>query len=120
MRYKDRDNLDTTTRDRILFVFAAPPLIAIFALALWSVHDAFGGRFANGKAARVFDLLLLALFSELFIAIIALLVLGFIWGLFDPRWVHQALASSRHHIWFAFCFFVAGFIVLLVALYATA
>lgn len=119
MRHKRQDDLEIRGSERLLFVFAAPPLVMIFTFALISIHDAFGGRFAHGKAARAADFVFLALFSELFIAIIAFLILGFIYGLCAPRWIERGLANAKHHLGFVFGFFVVGFFLLVAAFYVT-
>jgi len=70
--------------------------------------------------SRFLDRVFLAMFSEMFVAFLLLLVVGFIWALFQPTWFTRVLGFVRHHAWHAMLFYLAGFVGILMIIYVVA
>ncbi len=85
-----------------------------------AIHAGFTGRLAGNAREQLLSFAFLAMFSELFSAILVLLVLAFIWALFQPAWIVRGLYRARDHVWHSLWFFVLGFLVSLAVCYAIA
>jgi hypothetical protein len=107
-------------RERILVALVSPVLGLFCIGGLLATHARFGGPSAPGWRSRLFDSVFLAIFSEMFIAFLALLTLAFIWALFRPARTSCLLFYARNHVWHALLLFLAGFAVSFVIAYIIA
>ena len=107
-----------TRQERILVALASPFLAILCVGGLIATHARFDGPSASDWPSRLMDHVFLAMFSEMFIAFVALLSFAFIWALFRPTWTVRVLFYARDHVWHALLFFLAGFGVSLFIVYA--
>jgi len=110
--------LEGTVQERILIGLTSPFLAVLCIGGLIATHARFGSSSAADWRSRLLDHVFLAMFSELFIAFLALLALAFVWSLFRSVWLVRVLYFMRDHVWHALIFFLAGFAVSLLIVYA--
>jgi hypothetical protein len=109
-----------TPQERILVALASPFLAVLCVGGLVATHASFDGPSAPDWRSRLMDHVFLAIFSEMFIAFLALLAVAFIWALLRPAWTVRVLHNACGHVWHALLFFLAGFGVSLMIVYAVA
>ena len=109
-----------TTQERVMVALASPFLAVLCVGGLIATHARFDGPSPPDWRSRLMDRVFLAMFSEMFVAFLALLVVAFIWALARPAWTVRLLHYARDHVWHALLFFLAGFGVSLLIVYALA
>lgn len=109
-----------TPQERVMVALASPFLAVFCVGGLIATHARFDGPSASDWRSRLLDHIFLAMFSEMFIAFLALLAVAFIWALLRPAWTVRLLHYARDHVWHALLFFLAGFGVSLMIVYAVA
>ena len=112
--------LEGTAGERVMVALASPVLALLCFGCFVATHARFGGPSSADWKSRLLDRVFLAMFSEMFVAFLAFLVIAFIWALFRPAWTIRVIGFVRDHAWHAMLFFLAGFGVSLIIVYAVA
>jgi hypothetical protein len=112
--------IEGTSQERILVALASPFLAVLCLGCLVATHARFDGPSPPDWRSRLINHVFLVMFSEMFIAFLALLAIAFIWALCRPAWTVRLLRYARKHVWHALLFFLAAFGVSLMIVHAAA
>jgi hypothetical protein len=100
---------EANASQRIAVAVASPILGLLCVGGVMASNASFGSPSGADSRGRLSDHVVLAAFTEMFVAFLILLALAFIWAVFRPAWTIRLLRYASSHVWHALLFFLGGF-----------
>jgi hypothetical protein len=101
--------LEASASQRVAVAVACPILALLCVGGVLASYASFGSPSGADWQGRLSDYVVLAAFTEMFVAFLILLILAFIWAVFRTAWTVRLLRYASSHVWHALLFFLTGF-----------